>query len=70
MAHPQGAGKMFLSRIIEKHPIIGIMLRNDNGSQFVAQLVGDYLKEMHVDQNLIQVATPEETHSLNLILES
>jgi len=49
-----------LSRIIEKHPVKGITLRNDNGSQFIAQLARDYLKEMQVDQEFTHVATPEE----------
>ncbi len=52
--------KWLLSRIIEKHPVKGITLRNDNGSQFIAQLVRDYLKEMQVDQEFTHVATPEE----------
>ncbi len=58
--------KWLLSRIIEKHPVKGITLRNDNGSQFIAQLVRDYLKEMQVDQEFTHVATPEE----NAFIES
>ena len=52
--------KWLLSRIIEQHPVKGITIRNDNGSQFIAQLVRDYLKEMQVDQEFTHVATPEE----------
>lgn len=52
--------KWLLSQIIEKHPVKGITLRNDNGSQFIAQMVRDYLKEMQVDQEFTHVATPEE----------
>jgi transposase InsO family protein len=52
--------KWLLNRIIEKHPVKGITIRNDNGSQFFAQLVRDYLKEMQVDQEFTHVATPEE----------
>jgi putative transposase len=52
--------KWLLSRIIEKHPVKVITIRNDNGSQFIAQLVRDYLKEMQVDQEFTHVATPEE----------
>ena len=52
--------KWLLSQIIEKHPVKGITIRNDNGSQFIAQLVRDYLKEMQVDQEFTHVATPEE----------
>lgn len=52
--------RWLLSRILEHHPVKGITVRNDNGSQFVAQLVRDYLKEMQVDQEFTHVATPEE----------
>jgi transposase InsO family protein len=52
--------KWLLSRIIEKHPVKGITLRNDNGSQFIAQLVRDFLKEMQLDQEFTHEATPEE----------
>jgi putative transposase len=58
--------KWFLSRIIEKHPVKGITLRNDNGSRFIAQLVRDYLKEMQVDQEFTHVATPEENAFIEL----
>jgi putative transposase len=44
--------KRLLSRIIEQHPVKVITMRNNNGSQFIAQLVRDYLKEMQVDQKL------------------
>jgi len=52
--------KWLLNRIIEKHPVKGITIRNDNGSQFIAQHVRDYLKEMQIDQEFTHVATPEE----------
>jgi len=52
--------KWLLNRIIQNHPVTGITIRNDNGSQFIAQLVRDYLKEMQVDQEFTHVATPEE----------
>lgn len=42
--------KWLLRQIIEKHPVKVIALRNDNGSQFIAQMIRDYLKEMQVDQ--------------------
>jgi hypothetical protein len=58
--------KWLLDRIIEKHPVKGITIRNDNGSQFIAQLVRDYLKEMQIDQKFTHVATPEE----NLFIEA
>lgn len=37
-----------------------ITVRTDNGSQFEAQLVRDYLKEMHVTQEFCHPATPEQ----------
>lgn len=52
--------KWLLSRIIEKHHVKCITLRNDNDSHFIAQLVRDYLKEMQFDKEFTHVATPEE----------
>jgi len=49
-----------LHNILEQHDVSGITLRNDNGSQFIAHAVRDYLKEMNVTQEFIHVATPEE----------
>ncbi len=37
-----------------------VNLRNDNGSQFIAYAVRDYLKDQQVVQEFIHVATPEE----------
>jgi putative transposase len=37
-----------------------ITIRTDNGSQFIAGLVREYLKSMEVDQEFTHVATPEE----------
>jgi putative transposase len=38
----------------------GITLRNDNGSQFIASAVREYLKEKGVYQEFSHVATPED----------
>ena len=35
-----------------------VTVRNDNGSQFEAELVRDYLKEMKIKQEFCQPATP------------
>lgn len=49
-----------LHRILAQHKAKAITLRNDNGSQFIAHAVRDYLKENQVVQEFIHVATPEE----------
>jgi putative transposase len=38
----------------------GMSLRNDNGSQFIANAVREYLKEKGVYQKFSHVATPED----------
>jgi len=49
-----------LHQILQQHEVNGITLRNDNGSQFIAHAVRDYLKDKGVAQEFIHVATPEE----------
>ena len=49
-----------LHQILSQYDVTGITLRNDNGSQFIAHAVRDYLKERDVAQEFIHVATPEE----------
>jgi len=49
-----------LHQILQQYEVSGITLRNDNGSQFIAHAVRDYLKEKQVAQEFIHVATPEE----------
>lgn len=49
-----------LHQIFGQHQVSGITLRNDNGSQFIAHAVRDYLKDKGVAQEFIHVATPEE----------
>ncbi|WP_461051630.1 hypothetical protein [Spirosoma arcticum] len=38
----------------------GVILRNDNGSQFIAHSVRNFLKSSEVKQEFTHVATPEE----------
>ena len=52
--------KWLLGQIIEKHPVKAVTLRNDNGSQFIAHLVREYLKDNNIAQEFTHVATPEE----------
>jgi putative transposase len=52
--------------LIEKHPVRGITIRKNIGSQLIAQLVSDYLKEIHVDQEFTHLATQEKTPSPRL----
>jgi len=43
-----------------EYKIENITLRNDNGSQFIAGVVRQFLKEKGVNQEFTHVATPEE----------
>lgn len=49
-----------LHKILQQHQTKNITLRNDNGSQFIAHAVRNYLQEKEVMQEFIHVATPEE----------
>lgn len=51
-----------LKSIIQKAPIKNkeIRVRSDNGGQFIANDVRNYLKKVKVSQEFIHVATPEE----------
>ena len=49
-----------ISELLLEYPITGMRLRNDNGSQFIAHKVRDFLKMMGVYQEFTHVATPEE----------
>jgi transposase InsO family protein len=49
-----------LHQILQQHPVQGITLRNDNGSQFIAHAVRNYLQEKEVIQEFIHVSTPQE----------
>lgn len=51
----------------------GVSLRNDNGSQFLAHRVRDYLKELGVYQEFTHIATPQENshiEALHSVLEA
>lgn len=52
--------RWLLGKVLQGRPAKGITLRNDNGSQFISQMVRDYLKEQGVNQEFTHVATPEE----------
>ena len=46
--------------LLMEYKIEGITLRNDNGSQFIAGVVRQFLKDKGVNQEFTHVATPEE----------
>ena len=47
-------------RINLTHELKGVIVRNDNGSQFIAHSVRNFLKTSEVKQEFTHVATPEE----------
>ncbi|CAN5419172.1 hypothetical protein BH09BAC4_BH09BAC4_21180 [soil metagenome] len=47
-------------RINRSHELKGVILRNDNGSQFIAHSVRNFLKSSEIKQEFTHVATPEE----------
>lgn len=49
-----------LHKLLQEHATKGITLRNDNGSQFIAHAVREYLQEQQITQEFTHVATPEE----------
>ncbi len=49
-----------LHRVLQQQHTKTITLRNDNGSQFIANVVRQYLKDVEVHQEFTHVATPEE----------
>jgi len=51
---------ILLSLLLMEYKIEGITLRNDNGSQFIAGVVRQFLKDKGVNQEFTHVATPEE----------
>ena len=52
--------KWLLAQILRKHKVEGITLRNDNGSQFIAHIIREYLREQGINQEFTHVATPEK----------
>ena len=51
---------VLLSLLLMEYKIENITIRNDNGSQFIAGVVRQFLKEKGVNQEFTHVATPEE----------
>jgi putative transposase len=51
---------ILLSLLLLEYKIEGITIRNDNGSQFIANVVRQFLKDKDVTQEFTHVATPEE----------
>jgi putative transposase len=51
---------LMLSLMLLEYKAEGMSLRNDNGSQFIAQAVRAYLKEKGIYQEFSHVATPED----------
>jgi putative transposase len=49
-----------LRRIDQRYPLKGVILRNDNGSQFLALLVRELLENLGAFQEFTHVATPED----------
>lgn len=49
-----------LNTILQQHQTKHITLRNDNGSQFIANDVREYLREQEVNQEFTHIATPQE----------
>lgn len=49
-----------LHRVLQQHGTTNITIRNDNGSQFIANVVRGYLKDVQVNQEFTHVSTPQE----------
>jgi putative transposase len=49
-----------ISRIDLAHGLKGVTVRNDNGSQFIANKVRHYLRTLDAHQEFTHIATPEE----------
>lgn len=49
-----------ISRIDLTHGLKGVTVRNDNGSQFIANKVRHYLRYLEANQEFTHIATPEE----------
>jgi len=47
-------------RIASHYEAKGITVRNDNGSQFIANAVRKYLKELEINQQFTHISTPED----------
>jgi putative transposase len=51
---------LMLSLMLLEYKAEGMSIRNDNGSQFIARVVREYLKEKGIYQEFSHVATPED----------
>jgi transposase InsO family protein len=51
---------LLLSLLMLEYNITSFTIRNDNGSQFIANVVREYLKEKGVTHEFTHVAIPEE----------
>ena len=49
-----------LRHVIGQNQEVEITIRNDNGSQFIAKSVREYLKEIKVNHEFTHISTPEE----------
>lgn len=49
-----------INRIDLAHGLKGVVVRNDNGSQFIANKVRHYLRTLEAHQEFTHIATPEE----------
>lgn len=47
-------------RLASGYEVKGITVRNDNGSQFIANVVRKYLKELEINQQFSHISTPED----------
>jgi transposase InsO family protein len=63
---------LLLDGLVQKYQTNGVIIRNDNGSQFLAHSVRKYLKSKQIAQEFTHVATPEENayiEALHSVLE-
>jgi len=51
---------LLLSLMLLEYKVEGMSMRNDKGSQFIAQPIREYLREKGVYQEFSHVATPED----------
>jgi hypothetical protein len=53
-----------MSSIVGNEKTQGISIRNDNGSQFLANKVRIFWNEMGINQEFTHIATPEENSDI------
>ncbi len=61
---------LLLAGILNGIKAKGIIIRNDNGSQFLAYIVRDYLSKMDVVQEFTHIASPEENGFIESLFSS